>query len=165
MTNYQSNSNAAKEQQKKKKNLKPVISGAKTQKKGFLDRMKESFLPDMEDAKTYIFKDVIVPSVKNTIINSVEYMFGGEPQSKNSSRTSYRGYYEKKDRGRASTNSSVFRYDDVVLRTRGDAEAVLQAMDDILREYPVVSVADLYELADTPTDNWAANKNGWTDIR
>lgn len=37
-------------------------------------------------------------------------------------------------------------------------------MNDIISQYGVVSVLDLYDLADVSTDNYAANKYGWTDI-
>ena len=38
------------------------------------------------------------------------------------------------------------------------------AMNEIIAQYEVVSVADLYDLANVSNDNYAANKYGWTDI-
>ena len=37
-------------------------------------------------------------------------------------------------------------------------------MNEIIAQYEVVSVADLYDLANVSNDNYAANKYGWTDI-
>ena len=55
-------------------------------------------------------------------------------------------------------------YDDIVLTTRGDAEAVLDAMNDIINQYGTVSVADLYDLTNVPNDNFAMNRYGWINI-
>lgn len=38
-------------------------------------------------------------------------------------------------------------------------------MDDILDQYGIVSVSDLYEAADIDTNNYTLNKIGWTSIR
>mgnify|MGYP000019511991 CR=1 FL=1 len=35
-------------------------------------------------------------------------------------------------------------------------------MNEIIAQYEVVSVADLYDLANVSNDNYAANKYGWT---
>lgn len=38
-------------------------------------------------------------------------------------------------------------------------------MNEIIAQYGVVSIGDLYDLANVSMDNFAANKYGWTDIR
>ena len=52
----------------------------------------------------------------------------------------------------------------MIFETRGDAESVLDSMNDIIATFHAVSVGDLYDLANVPNDNYAANKYGWTDI-
>jgi hypothetical protein len=43
---------------------------------------------------------------------------------------------------------------------------VLQAMCDIVSsEYGIVSVGDLYDLANITNDNYTLNKYGWTNLR
>ena len=37
-------------------------------------------------------------------------------------------------------------------------------MNEIISQYGVVSIGDLYDLADVSTDNFTVNKYGWTDI-
>jgi hypothetical protein len=37
-------------------------------------------------------------------------------------------------------------------------------MNEIISQYGVVSIMDLYDLANVSMDNYAANKYGWTDI-
>ena len=55
-------------------------------------------------------------------------------------------------------------YDDILFDTRGDAEAVLDAMNDIISQYGTVSVSDFYDLARVPNDNFTMNRYGWTNI-
>ena len=55
-------------------------------------------------------------------------------------------------------------YDDILFDSRGDAEAVLDTMNDIIDRYGTVSVADLYDLAQVPNDNFTMNRYGWTNI-
>lgn len=85
------------------------------------------------------------------------------------SKVSYQRYYEKNDERRRDYSAPAarngFDYDELVFPTRGDAEAVLDAMNEIIAQYGVVSIGDLYDLANVSMDNFAANKYGWTDIR
>ena len=48
--------------------------------------------------------------------------------------------------------------------TRGDAEAVLDSMNDIISQYGMVSVSDFYDLANVANDNYTMNRYGWTNI-
>ena len=56
-------------------------------------------------------------------------------------------------------------YEDIVFETRGDAESILSMMKELIERYKVVTVADLYDLADISTDNYMSNKRGWIDLR
>ena len=84
------------------------------------------------------------------------------------SKVSYRNYYERdSDRiraGSASNRRGGLEYDDILFDTRGDAEAVLDAMNDIISQYGTVSVSDFYDLARVPNDNFTMNRYGWTNI-
>ena len=52
---------------------------------------------------------------------------------------------------------------DITFETRGDAEAVLEQMDDVIDRYGIVTVADMYDMADL-TAPYTSNKYGWTSI-
>ena len=56
-------------------------------------------------------------------------------------------------------------YDDIIFDNRGDAEAVLSSMEDVIDQYGVVSIADLFDLAEVSNSNYAMNNYGWTDLR
>ena len=90
---------------------------------------------------------------------------GKSKKNSTASKVSYQKYYDggKKDYAAPKSRTS-YEYDELLFETRGDAESVLDAMNEIIAQYEVVSVADLYDLANVSNDNYAANKYGWTDI-
>lgn len=57
-----------------------------------------------------------------------------------------------------------YDYDDIILESRGEAEDVLERMDELIATYQLVSVADFYDLVGV-SGNYTDNKYGWTDIR
>ena len=57
-----------------------------------------------------------------------------------------------------------FRYEDIIFPNRGEAEKVLDKMEELIDYYGLVSVADLYELVGLAGD-YPDNKYGWTSIR
>lgn len=178
MDEYKSNSDKARQEQKTEKKVEAVITGtAKTRKKGDIQKFADVFIAeDANNVKSYILMEVIVPAVKKAIsdivttgVDMILYGEGGRSK-KNSitSKVSYRNYYERDaDRVRAGASNSRrngLDYDDILFDTRGDAEAVLDAMNDIISQYGTVSVSDLYDLARVPNDNFTMARYGWTNI-
>ena len=160
------------------KKVEKVISGsAKPKKKGEIQKFADVFISeDVGNVKSYIFMEVLVPAVKKAIsdivTNGVDMILYGETRQKNSNTTkvSYGKYYgnsgdqERRSNNYRQSGRTGFDYDEIIFETRGDAESVLDAMNEIISQYGVVSVGDLYDLADVSTDNFAVNKYGWTDI-
>lgn len=173
---YRSNSHKSREQQTNnlpEKKIEKIISGsAKSKKKSGLQKITNIFIPeDVDDVKSYIIEDVVVPAVKDVILDTVKACLGvsGNPKGKSSasSRISYRKYYDDRDRrdsGYTRTTRSGYEYDDVIIDNRGEAEDVLSRMDELIATYGLVSVADFYDLVGI-TGNYTDNKYGWTDIR
>lgn len=178
MDDYKSNSDKARQEQKAEKKVEAVITGtAKTRKKGDMQKFADVFIAeDANNVKSYILMEVIVPAVKKAISDIVTtgvdmILYGEAGRSKKNSTTSkvsYRNYYERDaDRVRAGTANSRrngLDYDDILFDTRGDAEAVLDAMNDIISQYGTVSVSDLYDLAHVPNDNFTMARYGWANI-
>lgn len=170
MEEYKPNSYKSKEERK----VETVISGtAKTKKKNDIQKFANVFISeDISNVKSFIIMDVLVPAVKKIISDTVDTILYGEGGRRDrkkypTSNVSYRGFYERENERKHNYNSAVkngYDYDDVAFETRGDAESVLDAMNDIIAQYGVVSVGDLYDLSNVSTDNYAANKYGWTDI-
>ena len=158
------------------KKVNPVISGqAKIKKKSGFRKVADSLIAgDAATVREYIFKDVIIPSVKKTIsdviTNSLDMFLYGEKrgaQKTGASKISYRAYYEGKraePADRSSRYKDDFDYDDIVFDSWGAADSVLSGMYDVLEAYNVVSIGDFYELANIPTTNFNINKYGWTNL-
>ena len=118
--------------------------------------------------------DVLIPAMKKAVSDIVTngidmILYGDERGSRRrapSERVSYRGYYDQRDdrtidRVRTRTGYS---YDDIIVDNRGEAEEVLSRMDELIDQYGVVSVGDLYDLVGL-TGNYTDQKYGWTNIR
>lgn len=176
MENYPSNSHKAREEVAEKKVEKVVSGKTSTKKKSGIRKLSDTFLSeDVGNVKSYIFSEVLLPAAKklvsDIVTNGTNMLLYGEIKNKkgNSSKVSYSRYYDdRRDRSRDYRSPVVrnnFDYDEIIFETRGDAEAVLDAMYDILNQYKVVSVAELYDLASITTHNYTCNNYGWIDLR
>jgi len=176
MTNYTPNSHKYREEQKaKEKKIEKVVAGvAKPKEKSALKKLFDIFLAgDISNVKSYILNDVIIPTAKKAFVdiitNGANMIVYDSDEARTrirgtSPRASYRDYYDSPS-SRKGTNSSSrrFDYNDIIFGSRGDAEAVLTQMDEIIDQYEVVSVADMYEMAGLEQP-YTSNKYGWTDI-
>lgn len=174
MEEYKSNSHKSRQNQNDdipEKRVEKVVSGSvKSKKKNGLQKITNVFVPD--DVKSYIFEDIVVPAVKDIILDAVRAFLGVSGNSRGgrsstSSKISYRKYYDNLDRrdsGNVSRTRTGYDYDDIILESRGEAEDVLERMDELIATYQVVSVADFYDLVGV-SGNYTDNKYGWTDIR
>lgn len=173
MENYPSNSHKAREEVAEKKVEKVVSGKTSTKKKSGIRKLSDTFLSeDVSNVKSYIFSEVLLPAAKklvsDMVTNGTNMLLYGEIKNKkgNSSKVSYSRYYDDRSRDyRSPVVRNNFDYDEIIFETRGDAEAVLDAMYDILNQYKVVSVAELYDLASITTHNYTCNNYGWIDLR
>ena len=173
MENYPSNSHKAREKVAEKKVEKVVSGKTSTKKKSGIRKLSDTFLSeDVSNVKSYIFSEVLLPAAKklvsDIVTNGTNMLLYGEIKNKkgNSSKVSYSRYYDDRSRDyRSPVVRNNFDYDEIIFETRGDAEAVLDAMYDILNQYKVVSVAELYDLASITTHNYTCNNYGWIDLR
>lgn len=178
MEDYKPNSNRFREEQRSvgqapEKKVQSVVSGTtKLKKKSEVRKFTDVFISDdISSIKSFIVTDVVIPAIKRIISDTVDAILypGGGPRKDRSpaTRVSYSGYY-RNDRDRRDPRQDRVRtgldYDDIEFDNRGDAEAVLSAMEDIIDQYKFVSVGDLYDLAQISTHNYAVNNYGWADI-
>lgn len=171
---------AAKTQKPPEKRANKVVRGPVKTKKNEIRKFTDIFIAeDINQVKEYLVHDVLIPAVKNTfydvIVGGLKMsLFGGRGGGLSGHRAaadkvSYRDYSrDSRDddyrRHSSSRERTVFDYDDIVLATRGEAELVLDRMDEIMEEYSVVRVADLYDLVGVSGPH-TANNYGWTNIR
>lgn len=171
-------SKQAKAEAEEKKIEKVVHGKVKTRKKSEVSKFKDIFIAeDAANVKSYVFMDVLVPAIKKAIgdivcdgINMILYGDTKHSGSRGSSNASYVSYRSYSDRGRdssrrySSSRRSDYDLDDIILDTRGDAEDVLDRMSDLVSDYGIVKVADLYDLIGESCD-YTANNYGWTSMR
>ena len=170
-TNYQSNSKKSKINTVEDKNkVDKIVKGkVKTKKK---NSILASFInDDLQDIKKYIIEDVLIPTIKKTITdvvkNSIDMFFYGEvsrSNRSNSSRISYSSYYDRDREPRSRSRRNSLLIDDIVLESRAEAEEVLDRLDEMIEEFGMASVLNLYDLIGV-TAPFTADKYGWTDIR
>lgn len=178
--NYPANSNASKQEVKptaEEKRATKVVKGNVRTKTNEVRKFADVFISeDINNVKSYILMDVLVPAIKKAVAdivtNGIEMiLYGSTSKGRNSSsgsKVSYRNYYDNRDdrrddRGGSRTRSGL-DYDDFVFESRGEAEAVLSQMGDIIERFKYVTVADLYDMVDK-VPPFTANKYGWTSIR
>lgn len=178
MEKYKSNSHRSKEEKKtvEREKVQKVVRGkTKTRKKSEVRKAVDNFISeDVSNIKTYLISDVLIPTIKNTIwdalTNSLDMvLFDGKGRNKRSSgsKVSYRNFYDRRerdDRRPTRDRRDRFDYDDIVFESRGEAEAVLEMMDEMIDRYDVVTVSDMYDMADQSAP-YTANRYGWMNLR
>lgn len=182
--NYTPNSHKYREEQKRakeraaEKKVVPVVSGkVKTKKKSEIHKFTDIFVvEDVNVVKDYVFNDVIIPMTKDIVwsvfTNTLDmFLFGGsgrgDRRSNGGSKVSYKKFYDDRRDDRFANSSRVrdrFDFDDLVFSNRPDAQNVLDEMYNLIEQFGVVSVADMYDLAQH-TAPYTANNYGWTSIR
>ena len=183
MENYKPNSHRSKEAQKEsgseKKEITKVVQGtAKIKKKGKSSKFAEMFIAeDVSNVKSYIVSDVLIPAAKKLFVDAIKdavdmLVFGRTDRGKRSSGfradyVSYNRYSDRRYDDRLSNDTrprTEYSYDDVILETRGEAEEVLDAMNDVIETYGMVSVMDLYDLVGI-SGQYTDNNYGWKNLR
>lgn len=153
--------------------VKPVAH-AKIKKSKLQEFASAFFEEDIDDVKSYIFKEVFVRGVKDIIFEAFRAFWypGGKggPRGGGGARkyhTSYEGYYENavpvRSLQKATRRTSSFDIQSIAFDSRREAQDVLDEMIDQLLKYEKVTVARLYDFSGlTPPVN--ANKYGWYSL-
>jgi hypothetical protein len=191
--NYASNSRTKRVEPKAEKTAPPekkidkVISGTATRRKKPLSRRFMETMFGGDDARgvwAYIAQDVLVPQAKRLLVDAItggaERAFYGDVRGRpGSSRASYSGGTQRiaynnisrndpRDEPRSRAMSPRARathdFDEIVLAKRVEAEEVLDMMIEMLSQYKVVTVADLYDMLGE-NSNHVDRSWGWEDLR
>lgn len=183
MNDYTPNSHKFREEKKaestsERKRAEKVVRGAvKTKKKSGVYKLADIFIKeDVENVKTYVVQDIVIPTIRDTIwsvlTNSLEmflYPGGGRSKRRPGLDFTYTSYDRFSDRGRPDDRRGDpdprprYNGEDLVFATRGDAEAVLHELRYMIKRYRFARVLDLYDLADR-TAPYTANDYGWMDL-
>lgn len=178
MEDYRPNSHRFNKEQEKnkpeKKKIEKVVSGKVKVKTNEMRKLTDVFISeDIKNVKSYVLYDVLVPTIKKAIVDAVtdgiNMIFlgkNGSHKSSTSSKISYKNFYDNGSSDYRHENSSVrsgLNYDNVILDTRGEAEEVLDRMEEIIDTYRFVSISDLCDLLGVEC-KYTDNKYGWTSL-
>lgn len=168
--------------------VEQVVSGEVTSRKKPLGRrLREVFIGgDTKSVISYVFSDVLLPQAKDMLTEAVSSGFerliygesrphrryGGRPPTgpgpTNYTRYAARGNNPIGRQGhedrRPMASVRTQEVDDILLATRIEAETVVDRMYDLLRDYEVVSVADLHSLVGL-SSSYTDQKWGWTELQ
>lgn len=173
MNNYTKKKPAAKVEEKK--SIGKVVTGNVTIKKKSEGRkILEKIFPSVgSDLKTTLMDDVIFPMLKNGLLEAVGRILwpNGDGPVRSSSfgggtRINYSGFSKPQARQHYIPAGSTvgFDYDRIAFETRGDAEAVLMALDENIDAYGFATVGAFYEAAGVTTNNAQVEKFCWRSI-
>lgn len=168
--------------------VEKIVSGEVIRRKKPLGkRFKETFFGgESRGVWGFILEDVLVPAAKDMLADAVtqgiERKLWGEARSA-SRRTGARPNvgHVAYNRFGGNTNIPINRRDEprvrlshrarashdfqeIILPTRVEAEAVIDQLFELVSKYEVATVANLYDLLGI-TGDYTDNKYGWTDLR
>lgn len=165
MEEYKSNSFKSKEQDSKKS--EKLVSSSKLRTKTQARKIADKLIAGtVSEVVTHIITDIVIPSVQRAITDSINIMLYGDASDRGSRKQSNISYWTASNRPRerrCDDRRSPASYDDIIFDTRGDAELVLDKMDEIIDSYGTVSLLDFYEMAGQECP-YTYRKYGWTNI-
>lgn len=177
---YKPNSFKSRQEQnqpaERKKIESPVQGKTHAKKKSGASKFFDMFIAeDLKNVKEHIINDVLIPRVREVcndmITHGSSMIFGVKPKNTGTTKTSTSNTaYNKFSSGATYRNDrtprDVYRYQDFFIDNRGDAEAVLDQLYEILNHYDEVTVADLITVAGFDTKILPMDSNyGWTSLR
>lgn len=190
MTDYQGNQKGQKKKDgkepKDEKHIEKVVTTPVIERPKSLGRkFHDVFLGgSARQAAGYVAADVLLPALRNLIVDIVtkytDRLVYGENMRRRPPGTNYHDRYrgvtqyrplfqDPRERDRVSPigpprpSQNRHEINDVILGSREEAELVIERLGDILAQYDVVALADLYDLLGLETSH-VDNKWGWTSL-
>lgn len=179
---FPGNSNSTPAAGEPRKAERVVTNEVKSRPKSIGKRMRDALIGgDSKSAFQYAISTVVIPHVKDLLSEAanelIQQLVFGESRGRGS-RTRTSGYtnYNRLSGPSRRTVSSSPRQDretitlrrreeeELIFDSRVDAQNVLEAMNDFLEEYHLVSVADLKAMIDK-TSTHTDHKWGWEDLQ
>lgn len=191
MDQFPGNSNTDREREPKPDQMRnkvdKIVEGEVLRKKPSLGKrfVGMFFNGSARDARGYITEDVIIPAIRDTIVDvfqqGVERIIYGDVRSSGrrgirsgsngivnysgiSRSTTIRRDPRDEPAGFSRRARANHSFDEIIIPTRAEAEDVIDAMFELISKFEVVTVADLYDLTGI-TGEYTDNKWGWNDIR
>jgi hypothetical protein len=184
---YPSNSKLKRVNVEKKQVEKVVEGKIITRKKSQGKKLFQSFVgEDGGDITSYIFEDIVLPSLRNAASDIIKYGLdivkdgfnvlifgdkrGGKPTSvsRNEPRVSYNNYSKSSNERRPTREISRVSkaqhvFDEIEFDSRGEAQNVLYHLVDLIERYEQATVSDFYDLVGI-TKSFADERYGWKEL-
>lgn len=171
--------------EKKEKKVEKIVESTVVQRKKPLGKkLTETFTG--EDARSvghYLVFDVLVPATKTLIFDLISQgtertLFGttsgARPRGAGARRVQYDRMYSGNTRSEldrpggvrnmSSRARATHDFDEIVIEDRGEADEILERLQDLINDYEVATVSDLYDLVGI-TSTIQDEKWGWTSIK
>ena len=164
--------------EKERPKLQKVIKGnAGVKKQSNIGKIAGNMITDnIEGAKNHIIYDILIPSAKSFVLESVKSILGigGQPgmgyrnpsQTVTYNRPSYTNYsnaYNTQRVNAAPLNQGI-QYDNLVVNSKAEADDVLAALNDAIGRYGLVTVGILYQLVGRADYPYVYDNYGWMNI-
>jgi hypothetical protein len=186
MDSFPPNSNRTKTPaEKPREKVERITTSEVIQRKKPLGRrFTETFVGgDARGTLMYVVADILVPAAKDMVADAVsqgvERMIFGESRGGsrrgrtspgigsviNYNRMSTTRPDPRRDdtRNISRTARSVHNFDEIILATRVEAELVIDRLTDLIQQYDVATVSDLYNMVGI-TESYTDAKWGWDDM-
>ena len=158
-------------QEPKNTNKKVIRGQASIKEKSEFRKFAESLISDsIEGIRNKIIHEILIPSGKRMIVDTVNTILYGKAVSSNG----YRRYGSSADGYTEYNNMSANKNSNPVNNTLSGIESFLDDMIDVnnlinglqenIKEYGMVTVNDFYDMLGVTNPNWAIANYGWTNI-
>ena len=180
---YPSNSKKAKAAEPDREAVKPVVTLVVERKRNPFTKFAQTFISeDSGSVGNYIVMEVLVPAAKTMISDAVsqgiERMLFGDsrprPAGGRQGYTNYGRFTQQRtipgsvvqDARPPMTRQARATHDfnDIIIASRAEAEDVIDHLRDLINQYEVATVSDLYDLVGL-TGEFTDDKWGWFDLR
>lgn len=178
---FPGNSNSTPPAGEPRKAERVVTSEVKSRRKPMGKRLRDALIGgDSKSALQYAISTVVIPHVKDLLSEAanelIQQLVFGESRGRSTrSRTAGHVNYNRLSSSTRRPTSSVRdsretitlrrrEEEELIFDSRVDAQNVLEAMNEFLEEYHLVSVADLKAMIDK-TSTHTDHKWGWEDLQ
>ncbi len=168
-------------EEKEKKKVEKVITGNVIRKKPSVSKkVTDVFLgEDIDNIKDYVIFDVMIPALKDLIFDvfsgGLSMTLFGNSTRKNSKlynnkgntyvsyNSMYNGSSKNSQRSITDRSRSLYNFDEIILESKAEADEVLSNLVDLIDDYGIASVGDLYDSLGIHSD-FTDQSYGWMNL-
>lgn len=156
-----------------------AVAKGHLKKKSVSSKISDIFIAqDFKSVSSFVFERVIVPALRRLAVDTINSVARGIFMGENAvgsgnignrspaGHVSYNSMYDSdKPKGTLSRHKTAgeYRFQELVFDSYGEAQLVLDAMDECIGDAGVVTIADMYSFAEVSCP-YTGNYYGWNNI-